>query len=114
MKKRKASPYPEHEKLKALDNKNIVCGNFLEWLQDTKGYVLCEEHEHTSYCYDEEGNMNCEYGNGDMMPVRLNIESILADYFDINTKKLEEEKDKMLKDMRRVNAKQKQARNELV
>jgi hypothetical protein len=76
------SDYPEHAKLEAVADKCQFLGEFLEWLQGK--YTIAEYEQ-------PEGALNQE-----LWPVRKNIEQLLADYFNINTKVLEEEKQDIL------------------
>lgn len=79
--------YPEHEKIKALGNQNQIIGSFLEWLQHG-GFSICK--------YIEEPRRREGYE-----PSRNNIQEWLAEYFDIDLKALEKEKQKMLDEMRK-------------
>lgn len=74
--------YPEHEKLKALEGKNQDIGLFLEWLQSS--FVIAEE-------YDDEDRL---------LATHKTIPDLLAMYFKIDQRKLEDEKDAMLKSIR--------------
>lgn len=74
--------YPEHEKLLALEGDNRVVGDFIEWLAEND-FVICR------------------YADDDDWPVftQKPIHSWLAEYFDIDEKKLDEEKQQMLEAM---------------
>lgn len=78
--------FPEHDKLLALDGRNIVVGEFLEWLGE-KGYVICD--------WDPEAVPVEQY-----MPMHRTISSWIAEYFDINPARIEEEKRQMLVEIR--------------
>jgi len=71
----------EHEKLKQVQPKSQVIGDFLVWC-GTKGMILAE--------YDDK-----DYWDR-MWPVRKSKETLLAEYFDIDLKKLENEKQAIL------------------
>lgn len=76
--------YPEHEKLQAISDMSQAIGEFLVSLEE-KGWRLCEippEYEHT------------------YVPVYYVKEKLLAEYFDIDLDKIENEKRAMLKVMR--------------
>lgn len=77
--------YPEHEKLEALEDKNIVVGDFIEWLK--------EDHSIG------------RWHNNDFFPVRKSTADWLAEYFDIDQYKLEAEKRQMLDKIRESYAK---------
>lgn len=73
--------YPEHEKMKLIVAESQAIGEFLE----SCGYTLCEVRA------DE------------FWPVGKPITQILADYFDIDMVKIEEEKRAMLDEIRKQN-----------
>lgn len=70
--------YPEHEKLEAVLEKRDIIGEFLEWLQER--YTL-------GTFIQFKGALSQE-----LWPARKSVEELLAAYFNIDTKKLEEEK----------------------
>lgn len=70
--------YPEHEKMAAVKDKSQIIGGFLDWLS-TEGILLCK--------WDD---------NDRLAMVHLSIEEWLAQYFDIDLDKVEEEKKYML------------------
>ena len=89
------SEYPEHDKLDEVDRERIVLGEFLDWL-DYKDYLICtdsnEEH------FNEEGDHVSAY-----RPAYRSIESWLAEFLEIDLKKLEDEKRAMLESVRALN-----------
>lgn len=95
-------PYPEHQKLKAIKDRSQACGAFLDWLREAKGFVLCEEHEHSEGCYttgdpevygEDYQVMVCQLRQGELIPAHYSTGSLLAEHFDIDQKKLDAEKD---------------------
>jgi hypothetical protein len=76
--------YPEHEKLKALNGLNQRIGEFIDWLLEEKKYRICG------------------YSDKDKLywPLFGSTESLLADYFNIDLHKLEEEKRAILNELR--------------
>jgi len=72
--------YEEHEKLHKVKDQSQTIGQFLEWLNEQ--YTLCESDEDTYY------------------PTHINIEKLLATYFEIDLDKIENEKQQMLKAIR--------------
>jgi hypothetical protein len=78
--------YPEHEKLKAIVDKSQAIGEFIEWL-GYQGIHLAEYHK------------NGEWLQRTNMPIR----NLLAEFFDIDQKKIDAEKDAMLEEQRRLN-----------
>jgi hypothetical protein len=78
------SAYPEHEKLHAVVDKSQAIGEFLEWAAEEHGYRLC-------------------YLEGERYwSVGTPVQRLLAEFFDIDEAKLEEEKDAMLAALRTV------------
>jgi hypothetical protein len=87
------SKYPEHDKLQAVQEESQTIGEFL----DLGPYMLCEH-----YAINPE--TGSPYIEPHWMPVRKSISDILAEYFEIDQNKLEEEKRAMLDEMRAANA----------
>lgn len=87
------SAYPEHDKLLGIQSESQVIGEFLEWLQNEEGIFL--SHVVT---YMEDGRerlSRLEYWHGDK-------QDLLARFFSIDRKKIEEEKLAMLVSLRKV------------
>ena len=72
----------EIEKMRLIQEKSQAIGEFLEWLQGN-------EHVLAKWKDDDQ-----------LVPVRKSIEQLLADYFDIDLKKVEEEKQAILEEIR--------------
>lgn len=79
--------YPEHEKLGKINTKSQAIGEFMEWLQTEKGVRLAHYPETKP---DE------------LWPWHVPTEKLLAEFFGIDLKKLEEEKQDMLDKFRKV------------
>ena len=79
--------YPEHEKLREVKDTSQAIGEFLEWLQ-SEGMGVAE--------YDAYANLAW---------VRHSTTGLLARYFGIDQKKLEQEKCAMLDEQRELNRK---------
>lgn len=95
------SAYPEHEKLKLVQEKSQACGEFLEWLRGTKDYTLCQPHAHGSGCrtssrYGDESLSICRLHAGEYVPATVSVSRLLAEFFGIDQRKLDEEKELML------------------
>lgn len=88
--------YPEHEKLKALDGANQTVGSFIEWLHEN-GYSICR-YEVNDREYDDDGDI-IMYGTEGYWPTTKPTEQLIADHFGIDRKKLDAEKDAMIRDM---------------
>jgi len=80
--------YPEHEKLQKVKDHSQAIGEFLEWVSWTKEYRLGEFVGNNDYT--------------EFVPVNMNIQNLLAEYFEIDLKKLESEKREMLEKMRKI------------
>ena len=94
--------YPEHEKLHAVSEKSQACGEFLEWLLTSQGYQIGEYHEHTDECWTDDGDdvgkrRTCGIHENFLYQASINVRKLLADFFQINEAKLEDEKRTMLK-----------------
>lgn len=72
--------YPEHQKLKAVKDESQALGEFLDWLKQ-KEITLCQ------------------YSRADLeyLPVIQRTDQVLADYFEIDLDKIEQEKQTMVK-----------------
>lgn len=81
----KEEDYPEHIKVSGIKNYSQVIGEFLEWMQN-EGYVIAK---HTP-----------KYGPGSypegLVPAYKPIQDLLAEFFEIDQNKLEEERKQML------------------
>ena len=82
------SQYPEHDKLKEIQEESQIIGEFL----DNCGYTLAK--------WSKEPHL-VDYA--ELVPVG-SIPDILAEYFGIDQNKLEAEKRAMLDEMRTANA----------
>lgn len=78
--------YPEHEKLKAISEQSNACGRFHDWLQE-KGYVLAEYASRNT-----------------LYPAQVRLTALLAEFFEIDEAKIEEEKREMLRELQAMSA----------
>lgn len=93
--------YPEHQKLAKVKNKSQSIGEFLDWCRGT----LCELHEHTIDCEPEVGRHRiCGLGEGEYVPMQVPVEKLLAEFFDIDLARLEDEKRAMLDELGKAQA----------
>jgi hypothetical protein len=80
--------YPEHEKLRAVKHLTQNIHDFLEWLETEKnigmGEFEADDDEHV----------------GDFYPISARIEDLIAEFFEIDLKVLENEKRAMLDEFR--------------
>ncbi len=98
--------YPEHDKVHAVKDRSQACGEFLDWL-GSKGIFLCKAHEHSEGCYDEDDDRQrypgCGLKSEEMFPHGTSVTKLLAEFFEIDLNKLEEEKMAMLEVQRKLN-----------
>lgn len=87
--------YIEHEKMMAVKDKSQAIGDFLEWLKGKVEFATWEENNE----YYEDINDIIEV----LKPVHRSSEQWLADYFDIDLNKIEQEKQSMLEEIRNAN-----------
>jgi hypothetical protein len=79
-----SSKYPQHERLKAIQPLSQACGEFLEFLSEKE--ILLGEYV---------------FSNDRLIPVRTSTEKLLAEFFEIDLKVLEQEKEHMLEQIRK-------------
>jgi hypothetical protein len=100
--------YPEHEKLKAVQEKSQAIGSFLEWLTGTKKYVTAKYvkvwNDEIIDSEEDVSEENREDIYDQLIPESLHINNILAEYYEIDLKKLEQEKCAMLEELRKLNS----------
>lgn len=121
--------YPEHVKLRAVADRSQTVGGFLDWLRTEKHLILADAHEHTDDCYtmglDKAGIVRdygslmsageraagrfsvpqCGMGSGQLWPATVTATELLAEFFEIDTRKIAAEKDAMLEEIREANRK---------
>jgi len=113
--------YPECEKLSAVSGESNKIGAFLDWLNE-QHIVLADYQEHCDHiesrCAGERCDMDHEIGSwacgkdcedyaptsgNQLFPIRKPIESLLANYFEIDLAKVEKERRQILEDIRKQN-----------
>lgn len=94
---------PECEKLAAVSGRSQEIGQFLQWLGE-KGIHLAVAHEHEDGCRGSHGFLSCGYTAKGLEWYHLNIEKLLADYFEIDLEKIEKERRAILAQLRRKDA----------
>jgi len=80
--------YPECEKMSKVRKQSQLVGEFLDWLMNERGIVLSEYHEGEGRNDEEE-----------LMPISVRIEELLAEFFEIDLKKVEQERRQILKEL---------------
>lgn len=96
--------YPEHQKLQAVREKSQAIGEFLEWLLSIKGFRLAKWMK-----VPDESEFASETDEVDaLVQQSIDVNKLLAEYYDIDLDKLEAEKMAMLEDLRKQNQKEAQ------
>lgn len=96
--------YPEAEKISAVREESRIIGSFLEWLFSSN-LTLCQWREDTYY--NEEGDLISDkrpmdydfFEPAQYVPVRISINDLLAEYYEINLARYEEERTEMFKEL---------------
>lgn len=99
-KSERTEQYPEHQKLKTISSQLQTVGSFLEWILENK-VTLAVRHEHDEHCYNDRGYLVCDYCEDELMPGHFRIEALLAEFFEIDQEKLENEKQAMIEELRK-------------
>lgn len=89
------SEYPECEKLHAVSDDSQKIGEFLEWLK--RKYYICEFWDREKL--DDSGDQS----NEGFYPNYKSIQDLLAEYFEIDMNKVEEERREILKSLQERN-----------
>lgn len=99
---RMKNKYPECEKLQAVHEESQKIGQFLDWLTGERGIYFCK-----FYTLEEllEYDPGIDYREEDAGFIRdyTPIQSLLAEYFEIDMDKVEEERRQILEELRRAN-----------
>ena len=97
----------ELEKMEGVRERSQAIGEFIEWLSSTKSYHIAkyltdEEYESgDNVCcvdglYAKEQFKRHEIGKEELMPIHIDIEKLLAEFFEIDLVKVEEERREIL------------------
>lgn len=125
------SDYPEHDKLEKIKDQSQACGEFLEWLGEKDIFLArwerqtyLDEHLWDAYvkgsdvatCLecgetcdrDDQEKLDavtceCRREEPSLVPYQYSLNRLLAERFEIDQEKLEEEKRAMLEEMRKAN-----------
>lgn len=89
---------PEHDKIKRVQDSSQAIGAFLDWLTNSKHFVIAKWEKSVNDDDEEVETLEpARFGQYGM------IETLLAEYFDIDLKKMEMEKQAILADFRKRN-----------
>jgi len=95
----------EVEKIREVKEQSQAIGNFIEEFLRGKGIFLAKYHKHTKECYvfgkKKFKIPQCGINSEQPISMHYNIEKLLAEYFKIDLNKAEEEKRKILEDLRK-------------
>ena len=104
--------YPEHEKLKALGDRNDEIQAFIDWLYDDQDLVVAARARENAAGFivrDDESSRLWSLTHVEDHPIHSDTsrgkslrEKIMAAYFSIDLRKISDEKDQMLRDIRAV------------
>ena len=106
------SDYPEHDKLSAISDRSQAIGDFLEWLRSEKGAFLAHEFkwEDDSPTLGEILGIEPENTRdrrvrikSATMPFSYRVGLLLAEFFEIDQEKIDQEKRAMLEECRAMN-----------
>jgi len=96
---------PEHDKLEKVKDKSQAIGEFLEWLRGAKKIRLCRWNTYEEPNYDKnEPDFNSKTKTHTVESldyVTTSIEQLLAEFFEIDLNKIEEENRVILDDLRK-------------
>ncbi len=95
--------YPEHDKLQKVRDNSQEIGCFLEWLNSTKQIHLAKWVD-VEYTDEDRFGRPKKIIRNELCVQPTDINAILAEYFNIDLKKLEEEKRAMLDEIRKLNS----------
>jgi hypothetical protein len=91
---------PELDKAKAVREKSQAIGEFLDWLLNERGFIICFRHTHVPTCSAcSPGGVEkliCGMSEGRLYAEPTSIKDFLADYFEIDQKMLAAEQDAYL------------------
>ena len=98
----------ELEKLEDVSERSQTIGEFIEWLFGSKNYHIAKylteeeyESEDNVYwvdgLYGKEQFKRHEIGKEELMPIHIDIEKLLAEYFEIDLVKVEKERGEIVR-----------------
>lgn len=83
----------ELEKMNDVHERSQAIGEFFEWLLSSKNYSIAR-------CLTDEEEENGELPEYALMPVHINMEELLAEFFEIDLIKAEKERSELLEQIR--------------
>lgn len=98
MKDAETVPATECEKLIRVASDSQKIGAFIDWMRE-RGWEFARMHSHND-CERENGYFTCGYCKDEFEPDRRSINTILAEYFEIDIDKVEAERRAILEAIR--------------
>jgi hypothetical protein len=106
--------YPECEKMQKVSLQSNVVGEFLDWLSNKKNLSICEFHDaeddspfidkdtgKPAGLYHNNSITNPDYYPTGHYPYHYQIEELLAEFFEIDLNKVEQERRQILEDLQK-------------
>ena len=88
---------PELNKVKAHKSSAMSIQGFMEWLDHKKDIHLSKPHRHTDDCFlAGKSVLTCGLKDGALCPCYESLWSLMHEYFGIDKRKVDEEKDQVL------------------
>lgn len=103
---------PELNKLTAISEKSNAIGDFVSVFLREKGVVLGQVHKHSEKCSgwlesqtkrrpEKWLDENCGVRDGEIIPFHYNMEKLLAEFYDIDLNRVEDERRAVLEALRK-------------
>lgn len=83
----------ELEKIQDVSERSRAIGDFLEWLRGSKNYIIAR-------CLTDEEMEDGDLEEDALIPVHIDIEKLLAEYFKIDIVQAEKERSELLEQIR--------------
>jgi hypothetical protein len=93
---------PECERLHEVAPFSQRIGDFLDWLENEKHWMIAKYHEHDEECEDENGSYTCGFFTDAIQIVHTQREKLLAEFFGIDLTKVENERRALLESLGRA------------
>ena len=92
---------PECEKMAKVAPVSQEIGRFLDWMQQEKEFLFTRYHVHSEQCEDEDGSYECGFYKDALEIVHVQPEKLLAEFFQIDLDKVENERRALLDAIRK-------------
>jgi hypothetical protein len=96
--------HPELDRLHLIHEQSNAIGAFVDWLAQAKKVSFCVQHKHEESCKEPNprlggrwsGRYDCGLYSGDFQLFRYSLTQLLAEFFSIDLKRVEQEKQALL------------------